>query len=75
MKAILIDHFGEDLVFTYSRDKKKSEMFYLSRAQIEDAIETIRTKDPIEMCAKKFRSECQEFYFGLDKSFMYVSDL
>ena len=27
------------------------------------------------MCAKKPRSECQEFYFGLDKSFSYASDL
>ena len=50
-------------------------MFYLSRVQIEDVIETIRAKDPIEMCAKKLRSECQEFYFGLDKSFRYASGL
>ena len=49
-------------------------MFYLSRVQIEDVIETIRA-DPIEMCAKKLRSECQEFYFGLDKNFRYASDL
>ena len=75
MKAILIDHFGEDLAFTYPRDKKKSQMFYLSRVQIEDAIETICAKGPVEMCAKKLRSECQEFYFGLDKSFRYASDL
>ena len=26
-------------------------MFYLSRVQIEDVIETIRAKDPIKMCA------------------------
>ena len=50
-------------------------MFYLSRVQIEDVMETIRAKDPIEMCAKKLKSECQEFYFGLDKSLMYASDL
>ena len=75
MKAILIDNFGEDLAFTYPRGKKKSQMFYLSRVQIEDVIETIRVKDPIEMCAKKLRSECQEFYFGFDKSFRCASDL
>ena len=46
MKAILIDHFGDDLAFTYLRDKKKFQMFYLSRVQIEYVIETIRTKDP-----------------------------
>ena len=75
MKAILIDHFGEDLVFTYPRDKKKSQMFYLARVQIEDVIETICAKDWIEMCPKKLRSEWQKFYFGLDKSFRYASNL
>ena len=73
MKAILIDHFDEYLAFTYPRDKKKSQMFYLSRVQTEYFIETICAKDPIELCAKKPRFECQEFYFGLDKR--YASDL
>ena len=50
MKVIVIDHFGEDLAFTYPRDKR-SQMFHLSRVQIEVAIETIRAKDPVEMCA------------------------
>ena len=36
-------------------------MFHLSKVQIEDVNEAIRAKDPIEMCAKKLRSECQEF--------------
>ena len=75
MKAIPVDHFGEDLAFRYPRDIKKSQMFYLSRLQIEDVIETICAKEPIEMCAKKLRSECQEFYFSLDKSFRYARDL
>ena len=67
--------FGEDFAFTYPRDKKKSQMFCLSRVQIEDVIEAICAKDLAEMCAKKLRSECQEFCFGLDKSFRYTSDL
>ena len=75
MKAILIGHFVEDLGFTYPRGKKKSQIFYLSRGKIEDVIETIRAENPIEMCAKKLRSEWQEFCFGLDKSFRYASDL
>ena len=49
MKAILIDHFGVDLAFSYPRGKKKSQMFYLSRVQIEDVIKTIRAKDSMEM--------------------------
>ena len=70
----MIDHFGADLLFTYPRDKKKSQM-NLSRIQIEDVIGIICAKDPIEMCAKKVRSECQEFEVGPDKGFRYASDL
>ena len=70
----MIDHFGEDLAFTYPREKKKSQI-NLSRIQIEDVIEIICAKDPIEICAKKLRSECQEFDFGPDKGFRYASDL
>ena len=69
MKAIMIGPFIEDLTFTYPRDKKKSQIFYLSRVQIVDVIETIHAKDPTEICGKKIRSECQEFYFSLDKAF------
>ena len=72
---LLIDHFGEELAFTYSRDKKKSQLFYLSAIKTENVLETIRTNDPIEICAKQLKSECQEFDFGLDHSFRYASDL
>ena len=61
MKAILNDHFREDLTFTYPRYKYKSQIFYLSRVQIEDAIEIICAKDPIEMYSKKLKSEYQQF--------------
>ena len=75
MKALLVDHFGEDVAFTHPRDKKKSQMFYLSTVQAEDVIETFRAKDAIQVCAKQLKSECQEFYFGLNNSFRYASDL
>ena len=66
---LLINHFGEELAFTYSRDKKKSQLFYLSANKTENVIETIRTNDPIEKCAKHLKSQCQEFDFGLDHGF------
>ena len=72
---LLIDHFGEELAFTYSREKKKSQLFCLSAIKTENVVEIIRTNDPIEVCAKQLKSECQEFDFGLDHSFRYASDL
>ena len=72
---LLIDHFGEELEFTFSRDKKKSQLFCLTAIQAENVIETIWTNDPIEVCAKQLKSECQEFDFDLDHSFRCASDL
>ena len=50
-------------------------MFYLYAIKTENVIETIRTNDPIEVCANQLKSECQESDFGLDHSFRYASDL
>ena len=75
MKTLLINHFGDILVFMYPRDKRKSQVFYLSTNQTEDVIETIRVNDPVEICAKQLKSECKSFDFPLDQSFRYSSDL
>ena len=75
MKAILINHFGDSLVFIYPKDQRKSQIFYSSKVHTEDIIETMRISDPIDLCAKKLKSECQTFDFGLNDSFRYASDL
>ena len=36
---VMIDHFGKELAFTYSRDKKNSQLFYLSSIQLEATIQ------------------------------------
>ena len=35
---LLTDHFGEELAFTYSTDKKKIQFFYLSAIKTENVI-------------------------------------
>ena len=75
MKTLLIHHFGDALAFMYPQDKRKSQMFYLSTVQTKDIIETLRLNDPIEVCAKKLRSECKSYDFGLNQNFRYASDL
>ena len=75
MKTLLINHFGDALAFMYHQDKRKSQMFYLSTVQTKDVIETLRLNDPIEVCAKKLRSECKSYDFGLNQNFQYASDL
>ncbi|XP_057301781.1 uncharacterized protein LOC130636171 isoform X1 [Hydractinia symbiolongicarpus] len=76
LKTLLIDNFGEELSFTYPKDRKKSQMFYLSDTHTTaTVIETMRSNNPIEVCANKLRSECENFDFNLDNSFRYASDL
>lgn len=75
MKSLLIDHFGEGLAFMYPKDKRKSQLFYLSTTKTEDVIETLRVIDPVEVCAKQLKSECKGFDFELDSSFRYARDL
>ena len=75
MKTLLINHFGDVFAFMYPRDKRKSEMFYLSTIQTEDVIKTISVNDPVEVCSKQLKSECKSFDFVLDQSFRYASDL
>ena len=75
MKTLLINQFGDKLVFMYPQDKRKSQMFYLSTVQTNDVIETMRVNDPVKVCVQKLRSECKSYDFGLNQSFRYASDL
>ena len=75
LKNILIDHFGEEICFTYPKDRKKPQLFYSSRIQSGTVIETIRSNEPIEVCAKTLRAECETFNFGLNNSYRYANDL
>ena len=69
MKTRLINHFGDALAFIYPQDKRKSQMFYLSSVQTKDVIETLGLNDPIEVCVKKLRSECNRMILVLIKAF------
>ena len=75
VKSLLINHFDDQLAFMYPRDKRKSQMFYLSSVRTADAIETIRVNDPVEVCVKKLKSECKSYDFQLNESFRNASDL
>ena len=75
VKTLLINHFDDQLAFMYPKDKRKSQMFYLSSVQTADVIETIRVNDPVEVCVKKLKSECKSYDFQLNESFRNSSDL
>ena len=65
LKKMLISEFGQDICFSYPRDKQKSQMFFSSNVSPKDLVETLRSTDIIKACADKLKKECEEFNFGL----------
>ena len=72
---MLINNYGEEICFTYPKDKKNSQMFLSSKVFAGDVAETLRCNDPVQMCAKILKSECEEVDFQLDKSYKSAQDL
>ena len=60
-KQLLIEFYGEDICFTYPKDKSKPQMFFSSSIRQADIVETLRDKNPIVECAQKLRDECENY--------------
>ena len=56
---------GDEICFTYPRDKSKPQMFYSTNICPTDLIETIHRTDPVKMCAEKLRKKCEELNLKL----------
>ena len=82
VKELLIEKYGEDICFTYPRDRTKSQMFYSRLIPSESFVETIRSKNIYKECANALKEECLNFNFkpsntfcdadSLDKSYEYL---
>ena len=57
VKQLLIEFYGEDICFTYPKDKRKPQMFFSSPIRQADIVETLSDKNPIVECAQKLRHE------------------
>ena len=71
MKSLLIDHYGENICFTYQKDRKKSQMFFSTALRQVDVVESLRNKtssSDIISCAKTLESDIKLFKFQLDES-------
>ena len=68
VKQLLIGFYGEDICFTYPKDKSKPQMFFSSTICRADIVETLRFKNPITECAQNLRKECENYSFNLDDS-------
>ena len=69
LKKMLINHFGEEICFTYPRDRQKSQMFFSSKIISTDVVEMLRSTD-VKVCAEKLKKECEEFSFGISDAYL-----
>ena len=75
VKELLIEKYGENICFTYPKDRTKSQMVYSKLIPAENIVETIRSKNIYKECASALKEECLNFDFGLDNTFWDADDL
>lgn len=75
VKLFLVNHFGDKVVFSYPRQKNKSIMCFSRCVTPTSMAETIRTTDPISLCAKQIKQSLQEVDFDLQDRFCDANDL
>lgn len=62
---MLTEQLGDEICFTYPKDRQKSQMLLSTKIKTADIAETLRVIDPIKSCAETLREECCNFVFGL----------
>ena len=65
LKKRLIETFGDEICFSYPKDKRKSQVFFSRHVQTTELVETIRSQDVIKDCARILKNECIEYEFHL----------
>ena len=50
-------------------------MFFSASIRSRDVVETLRSKDPIKLCAAKLQTEYEEFDFRLDATYCDARDV
>ena len=75
VKELLIEEYGEDICFTYPRDRTKSQMFYSRLIPSGSFVETIRSKNIYKECTNVLKEECLNFNFELSNTFCDANDL
>ena len=78
VKSLLIDHYGENICFTYPIDRKKSQLFFSTALRQVDVVESLRNKtstSDIISCTKTLESDIKLFKFQFDDVATCQSDM
>ena len=66
---------SDQICVTYPKQKNISQMFFSADIISTDLAETLRSNDPVKICAKKLRDECRNVNFNLERSFNSAEDI
>ena len=78
LKQTLIDHFGENICFTYPCVNVYRKCFSFAELRSTDIVESLRSsemKDSIQVCVQKLKEECANFDFNLDDTYCDIDDI
>lgn len=74
-KSMLLKHFGENLNFSYPRDKSVSQIVFCQDVNITDIIEgRLRKSNSVRECATVLRQEIDNFDFNMEGSLCLPRD-
>lgn len=68
VKGRIIDLVEDSICFSYPRDRKKSQMFFLSKIKPINIAIILRKADPLKECPNVLWAESKEFDFCLEVS-------
>ena len=70
VKNLLVEHFGDEICFTYPQNMRNSQVFFSANIRSRDIVESLRSNNPVKICVEKLRKECTEFDFFLIQAFV-----
>ena len=68
LKNQIVERFGDEVCFSYPRDKRKSALFFANSIETSEIVNTLHSQDFIKLCAQTLKSECQDYSFEIDGS-------
>lgn len=66
VKTLLIKHYGEEIMFTYPKERCKSQLVFSSSTNVTNTVDKIWTTDVMKECAEEIQKEIENYDFKLD---------
>lgn len=75
VKTLLIDHFGEDISFTYPRKRSKSQLVFSTKTSLKQTVKKIWSSNPLAEVTDQLANELKNYDFQLEDKYCDEHDL